>query len=227
MTDDRTPRPPRRPRIAGHRRRLTGAERRPGPGTVEPSVPEAAEPSLPEAAEERSVPDRVPVEAAPAPRRRVVGLLPWALAVLAVALSVGAGLVVSHERSLQDSVDARPAVVAAASAAATAMLSYDYHHLDQDFGRARQLLTPAFRKDYDETTKAVKPTAQQYHAVVTASVSAGGVTWVRGDTARVLLFVNQTSTNDRRAQPRIDSSRVQVTLSEQGGRWLVSGLRAL
>lgn len=158
---------------------------------------------------------------------RLAAVLPWALGVLAIALSVAAGLEVAHVRHADSVADARTQSVAAARSAVQGVLSYDYRHLDQDFTAGRKLLTPGFAKDYEETTKAVAPTAKQYHAVVTAEVTAAGARNVSADSATVLLFVDQTSTNTKHAQPRIDQSRVRVTMVKDGGRWLLSKLEAL
>jgi len=184
----------------------------------------------PTAAEE---PAAVAVEAPDLPaepssvRRRLAIALPWSLGVLAIALSVAAGLEVAHVRHADAVTDARTQAIAAARSATQGVLSYDYRHLDKDFAAGRKLLTPGFAKDYDETTKAVAPTATQYHAVVTAQVTAAGARNVTPDSAVVLLFVDQTSTNTKHAQPRIDQSRVRVTMVRQDGRWLLSKLEAL
>lgn len=160
--------------------------------------------------------------------RRTIGrFLPWVLAVLAIALSTGAALEVQHVRHADSVNDARTQSVAAARSAVQAVLSYDYRHLDKDFAAGRKLLAPSFVKDYDQTTKAVAPTATKYHAVVTASVSAAGARDVSADSATVLLFVDQTSTNTNHAAPRIDQSRVRATMVHQNGRWLLSKVEAL
>ncbi len=233
MTEER-PRPRRR--VAGERRALRRTPQAPaGPEAAAP--PDAGDAEVGEAWTGEPLESAEQPAAEPAPRRRGPGrrwrarlsapTVTWALGVLAIALSAVAGWQVVHERGARASADARPQALVAARTAAVALLSYDHRHLDADFARARKLLTPAFAKDYDETVKAVRPTATQYHAVVSASVSAAGLRSLHGNSAVALLFVNQTSTNDKHAEPRIDQSRVRMTLVRRDGRWLVSGLQAL
>ena len=252
MTDERPAR--RRPRVAGERgvRRLRGGvepEQTAGPSstsavtstatatepgdaldtdsvsettTGETTAIENEEPGAPASVDSPESGTRARVR-----NRRLAGLLPWILAVAAVALSVGAAMEVRAVRHDRAVVTARTASTAAARSAVQAVLSYDYRHLDSDFAAARKLLSPSFQKDYDQTTKAVEPTAKQYHAVVTADVSAAGVRNVTPDSAVVLLFVNQTSTNTKHSAPRIDQSRVRVTMVHRNGTWLLDKLEAL
>jgi Mce-associated membrane protein len=119
-------------------------------------------------------------------------------------------------------------VVGAASSGVATILSYDYRHLDADFASAERLLTPHFRKQYDDTTaKGVKPLAAKYKAISSADVSAAGVVDAGHDRAVVLVFVNQTVTNSQLAAPRLDRSRIDVTLVRSNGRWLIDKLTTL
>ena len=120
------------------------------------------------------------------------------------------------------------AVRRTAGAMGTAMLTYDYRHLDRDFARARAGLTGGFADDYATTTQTVvRPTATEVKAVVKADVAASSV--VRADRNRVvvLLFVNQTTTSTRLDAPKVDLNRVRLTMDRVHGRWLVSKVVAL
>jgi Mce-associated membrane protein len=144
------------------------------------------------------------------------------LAVCAAALAAVVAVRVSHRHALDH---ARENASAAATSGVATVLSYDYRHLAGDFRHAETLLTARFRKQYDKTTAAgVEPLAQKYKARSSAQVTATGTITTAVDRAVVLVFVDQTVTNSQLAAPRLDRSRIDVTLVRQGDRWLIDGL---
>jgi len=144
------------------------------------------------------------------------------LAVLAAALAAVTAMRVSHRHELDR---ARDNAVAAATSGVATVLSYDYRHLGADFHKAEALLTPHFRKDYDKTTAAgVEPLAAKYKARSSAQVTVAGSVSTGVDRVVVLVFVDQTVTNSQLAAPRLDRSRINVTLLKQGNRWLIDRL---
>jgi Mce-associated membrane protein len=150
------------------------------------------------------------------------------LAVLAAAAVALAALVTSHVSSVNAVDRTRGDVVGAATSGVATVLSYDYRHLDADFTKAQRLLTRRFRKQYDDTTaKGVRPLATKYKAISSADVSAAGVVEAGRDRAVVLVFVNQTVTNSQLTAPRLDRSRIDVTLVRSNGRWLIDKLTTL
>jgi Mce-associated membrane protein len=44
------------------------------------------------------------------------------------------------------------------------------------------------------------------------------------DRVVVLVFVQQTATNSQLSAPRLDRSRVNVTMVRDGDRWLIDGM---
>jgi Mce-associated membrane protein len=161
------------------------------------------------------------------PERRAAAVVTLAVAatvaVLAGALAAVATMRASHRNAVDSS---GKEAVAAASSKVPTMLSYDYRHLDEDFQRAEALLTPEFRKRYITTTaKAVKPLAAKYKAITSAAVTSAGLVSAEEDEATVLVFVAQTSTNSRAANPRLDRSRVNVTMVRGDGGWLIDDLQ--
>jgi Mce-associated membrane protein len=123
---------------------------------------------------------------------------------------------------------AGPNALAAEAAAARevrATLTYNYKTLNADFAAAEAGLTPSFRVSYLHTTAtAVTPLATKTQADSTAAVTAGGVSVATETNATVLLFVDQTVTNNLLAHPRLDRSRIEVTMAKQGGKWLIDNL---
>jgi len=123
---------------------------------------------------------------------------------------------------------ARDSALGAATSAVSTILSYSYKTLDRDFARAEAQLTPAFRKQYLQTTaKAVRPLATRYHATSSAQVAAAGVVTATVNRVVVLVFVDQTETNTRLTAPRLDRPRVVATLVRSGDRWLVDKLTTI
>jgi Mce-associated membrane protein len=198
----------------------------PNPDNVSPDPAESAEAAAP--------------SAATAPRRTPLIVVSAALAVALVAL---VGVVIwqvssSHHNSSsshQNAVAASPAgylagpsAIAAETAASNetrATLTYSYKNLAANFAAAEKGLTPAFGANYRSTTaQKVTPLANKYKATSTAVVSDAGVSAVSANSATVLLFVDQTVENSQLAHPRLDRSRIKVSMVNQGGRWLIANL---
>jgi Mce-associated membrane protein len=150
------------------------------------------------------------------------------LAVVAIAASTLTALAAVRMSHRHEIDQARHEAVAAARSSVETVLSYDYRHLKTDFTDAESLLTPGFRKKYDRTTAAeVEPLAAKYRATSTAVIAPGaaGAVSISAGRAVVLVFVNQTVTNSQLAAPRLDRSRINVTLLRTGGRWLIDDLQ--
>lgn len=178
-----------------------------------------------------SRPSRVPGFLARAARSTAVLVV---LALLAVAAVTGAVLLGLRVQDAAVAQDARAQAPAAAERAAAAMLSYDYRTLPEDRQRASRYLTGGFKKQYldnftllEKQADGTAGAAVQSKAVVKASVEGSGVVDVSssGKTARVLVFVNQVSEKEG-ADPQIFQNRVQMTMQDVDGRWLVSNLRS-
>jgi len=150
-------------------------------------------------------------------------------AVVAVLVLLGAALGLLAVRSagagpLQDD---RDHALDAARSAARAVFSYDYRHLAKDFAAGRAVTTGAFRAEYERTTgKLVGDVAPQYKAVVVAEVSSAGVVDAHPGRVLVLAFVNQESTSTLTAAPKITQSRLELTMVERDGHWLIEQIRA-
>jgi len=134
------------------------------------------------------------------------------------------------------------AAVASAAQAVPTLLSYDYRTLNDTIAHARPFLAPAFVQEYEQTFEdSVVPVAAEKHAVTKAMVRAAGLIDISGEKARCLVFVDQvlvsttmgdlataSAPNAGPAAPtRIAQSRVQVSLSELEGKWLITGLAPL
>ncbi len=227
-----TPRPPRR-RIAG--------ERRPArPDEVDGVAgPEAAdtEDHLDDApatrTEEPPPPPPPPAARTHGPRRSgpswlvvaVLGVV--ALALVATAAVLGLGTWNVREVREQDAVaEATRSAPAAAERASAAILSYGYQSLDADEKSAERYMTAKYKKRYADTfDRLVRPNAAKVKAKVDAEVKASGVAHADAHRVDVLLYVNQTTTSTANGgEPQVALNRVQLSMVEVDGTWLVDDI---
>lgn len=115
------------------------------------------------------------------------------------------------------------AVVSAASQGTVAMLSYSADTLDQDFASAKSHLGGDFLSYYDNFTQTIiAPAAKQKSMKTTARIVSAAVSELHGDSAVVLLFVNQTTTSRENPKPAVASSSVLVNMTRVDGKWLIT-----
>jgi Mce-associated membrane protein len=117
--------------------------------------------------------------------------------------------------------------VAAATTAAQAIFSYDYHTFDASVANGRSFVTGPFATEYAQTTSSLKETATKEQAVVRAQVSAAGVVTATPDRVELLLYVNQYRRNINIAGEKVDQNRVTLTMVRVGHDWKVSGASAI
>jgi Mce-associated membrane protein len=157
---------------------------------------------------------------------------PVVVVVLGVALIAACVLLTLSRMSLssQSAVNgARGSALAAAKADSIELASYDYHHLDADFGKVLADSTPAFKQNFSQSSSALKTILTRYNATATADVIAAGLVSASTSRAVALVFLNQTVTNtsQRSGQPSTTQSRVEITLLHEHGRWLIDQVSLL
>jgi len=138
--------------------------------------------------------------------------------VVAVALLTLAKLSMNSESSL---TSARTSALSAAKIYAVDLASYNYKHLNQDFGKVLTESTPTFKESFSQSSEALKTTLTRYDASASAKVVAAGLVSATTSRAVVLVFLNQTVDNSIQKNKPTTESRVEVTLLRSGGRWLV------
>jgi Mce-associated membrane protein len=243
-------RPSRARPVAGQRARARaaqGAGAEPTPTVADAAPTVAAAPAVvvgdpPETAtaddaaagpDERGTTTRAPAAAERTAQRRDRRLgRPGSALLVLLALTLAALVVLAvvaiKARGAEQVETARDQAQAAATDHVVDILSYDYRHLSRDFARGGAALTGRFKGDYAQTTsRVIRPTAEQYHAVVKAEVAGSSVVSATSERVVVLLFVNQTTTSTRLDGPKVDLNRVRLTLDKTGGQWLVSDVQAL
>jgi Mce-associated membrane protein len=162
--------------------------------------------------------------------RRLVGRLPRRLVPLMLTVSVVAslsllaalGIWIYRPEHQVDAAASRSAI-AAASDGTVAILSYAPDTVARDLENAKSKLTGDFLKYYDEFTgQFVEPSAVQKGVRNTASVVRAAVSELHPDSAKVLVFINQSTTTKDKPQPVVTASSVLVTVSKVDEKWLIS-----
>ncbi|WP_019811319.1 hypothetical protein [Saccharomonospora halophila] len=158
---------------------------------------------------------------------------PLLLAVLAVALAgLGAHFVVrgealrgsesARDRAFVD-VDATAEVRSAVTRAVNRVLSYSSDDLGATERAAEELLTGRAGREYGELVTVLHDRAAGQRLSVATNVTDSAVVSLTGDTARVLVFADQTS---RRADgdPTTTPLQLTVTAHKPDRTWLITDL---
>jgi len=149
---------------------------------------------------------------------RVRGLI---LPFVALLLLGFATLAVLQERSSHQRQDASRESVAAATAAARAIFSYDHKGFDAAVNNGRSFTAGDFTREYEQTTSALREAVLSEQAVVRAEVSAAGVISAEADRVEVLLYVNQFRKNVNIQGEKMDQNRIVLTMAKTPAGWKV------
>lgn len=144
------------------------------------------------------------------------------LALLGLAGSITFGVLASRAAS---DADNRSAALAEARARIPVLLSYAEPSLKKDLASSESQTVGAFHSDYKKLIDAViLPVAQKKHISTKATVTGAGVVGASGPKVRVLIFLTQTTTAPG-ATTSVNSSRVVVTMQQDGNTWKIAGLQ--
>jgi Mce-associated membrane protein len=163
----------------------------------------------------------------PPPARRGV----WSLVgigVLAVLLVASCGLTAwlyfhTYRPDQQTGKAASDTALSAAKDGTVAVLSYSPDNLDKDLDSAKSHLTGDFLTYYSQfTDQVVRPAVKTKQVSTSANIVRAAVSEMHPDQAKVLVFVNQTTTSSDRNEPSQSASSVIVTLNKVDGKWLIS-----
>ncbi|WP_153407168.1 Mce protein [Nocardia macrotermitis] len=125
--------------------------------------------------------------------------------------------------SNRDAVDtAAQQALSTAQTYAVTLTSIDSQHIDDDYTHVLDGATGDFKNMYSQSSAQLKKMlidnkARSVGKVVDASVRSAST-----DQVVVMLFVDQEITNTVSPDPRIDRSRIIMTMRSVGGRWLAS-----
>jgi Mce-associated membrane protein len=145
-------------------------------------------------------------------------------------VSAGAAvwLYAGEERAGLRARSATTDVVGAATQGTVSLLSYAPESVDPDLAAARSHLTGEFLTYYsDFADQIVAPAAKQKGVRATAAVVRVAPAEVGADSAKVLVFVDQTTTSRENPGPVHSASSVMVGMTKVGPRWLISSFDPL
>lgn len=160
--------------------------------------------------------------------RRMIAVLIWrkiripllvVVAVVAVVLAVVFGWKLKQD---SDTESAATAGLAAARAYAVTLTSVDSGNLDHDFTAVLDGSTGEFKDMYSRSSGQLRQLLVENKAAGKGTVVDAAVKSAAPEKVEVLLFIDQTVSNAAAADPRIDRSRVQMTMELVDGRWLAS-----
>lgn len=152
--------------------------------------------------------------------RRVVALA----AIVPVTLAAADVKLWRDARHDDDLTSARADARAEAESRLPQLLGYSSRSLKADLARASTMTTGEFHDDYSRILEeVVGPTAIEQK--ITTSVRVDGLGVVEADVDRVvvLAFLTQTTISGTGA-PVLRGSRVEVTMANDDGTWLIAGL---
>jgi Mce-associated membrane protein len=202
------------------RRAAYDASIEPEPEPEPVSLEKSADPAPPAAEDRVEVLDDQPVRL-DQPRRSVPAWLLGVLAVLTAVMVAAAGYLVSQPSD--DAIaSATSEAQGAAERAVATILAYDYRTMDEDQKASDVLMTPDYRKKFDQLFEVLKDNQPTTKTVVTVdNVVASGIVRSGDDRVQVLVFVNRSRTNAESSQPAEYRDQVVVTMVKSGSDWLV------
>ena len=190
--------------------------------TDDTEVVSAAEDGVdPDGAEDGAASDSAEASVA-APRRRKPNLR---VAAVAAALAVLLGLTGylgwqdwQHKQLTEASESAQRAAVSYAQV----LTSIDSDNVDENFKEVLDGATGEFKDMYSQSSVELRQLLIENKATAHGIVVESAVQSASKDKAVVLLFVDQSVSNTKLPDPRIDRSRMKMTLEKVDGQWRAS-----
>ena len=101
------------------------------------------------------------------------------------------------------------------------VFGYDYQTVERSLTEAATLLTPDYRREFeDRAAKDIIPQARDRQVVSQANVVGVGVLDAHRTSGSVMVYLNRTVT-DKSKQPVYDGSRLRVDYQKIDGKWLI------
>ncbi|MFI0355647.1 hypothetical protein [Actinomadura sp. 9N407] len=161
---------------------------------------------------------------------------PWRI--LAIALAVGliaAGILAFTERQRDASPSANRALVDApatakavgdVSNALVKIFSYEHGDVAATEKAAAELLEGKAADDYRALFAQVKQQAPAHRLTLTTRVVRAGVSRMSGDTAHLLVFLDQVSTRNGKPAGGTAAAQLAVTARLHDGHWRITEIRS-
>ncbi|KUH79926.1 MULTISPECIES: mammalian cell entry protein [unclassified Mycobacterium] len=104
------------------------------------------------------------------------------------------------------------------------VFTYDYKTVERNLTEAYNLLTPEYRREFeDRAFSDIIPQAREREVVSQANVVGVGVMDAQRNSAAVMVYINRTvSEKSNRDQPIYDGARLRVEYKRIDGHWLIN-----
>ncbi|MDY6996002.1 MAG: mammalian cell entry protein [Actinomycetota bacterium] len=144
------------------------------------------------------------------------------LAAGVVALSAAGGSLYWDRIQLIGEQRARTELAPLAAEQIPRVFGYDYQTVERSLLDVYPLLTPSYRREFEERATAdIIPQARERQLVSQANVVGVGVLDAQRDSGSVMVYMNRTVT-DKSRQPVYDGSRLRVDYEKIDGDWLIN-----
>jgi Mce-associated membrane protein len=115
----------------------------------------------------------------------------------------------------------------AALAYAQALTSIDSNNVDQNFRQVLDGATGEFKDMYTQSSVQLRQLLIENKATAHGIVVESAIQSTSPNKVVVLLFIDQSVTNSQLPDPRMDRSRIKMTMEKVDGRWLASKVQLL
>lgn len=168
---------------------------------------------------------------------RRVGNLRGLVIGVALALAVVAGVLswqtrtLNHDpvldnRALLDTTR-QSGVITSVTRGLTEVLSYDYTQPTATQAFADQVLSGQARDQFDTLFASLKERAPGQKLTLSALVQVAGVEQLSNEKAKLLVFLDQSSTRAEDDQKSVSAAQLSVTAERKGRTWVITGLTPL
>ena len=166
--------------------------------------------------------DAVSVDEVAKPKRRLGSLRVIAAIVAFFGLLTGTGVLGWQVWQARQIDHAGQEAQRTAVSYAQVLTSIDSNNVDQNFKEVLDGATGEFKDMYSQSSVELRQLLIENKATAHGVVIDSAVQSVSKDRAVVLLFVDQAVANTKLPDPRIDRSRMKMTLEKVEGRWRAS-----
>ncbi len=143
------------------------------------------------------------------------------LGLISICLAVALVVTMLELTSKNALESARTSALAAARNYSVEIASYNYQHLNQDFGAVMADSTPSWQRDYSQASNDIKSILVKFDSSAQATILSAGLVSATTTRAVAVVFLEQTITNSEQRTPSSTRSQIEMTLDYSKGKWLI------